>query len=205
MSLLPVNSKFCRGDAFEMLNRLLDRNSINFRLPHPIKLPVFPGLWEKVAHYLKETGRRHPALKNQTIPSILKYKFLQIITAPFIYLCFGPTIALDLIVTLFQRVCFPLYGIPLVVRGDHVIIDRHKLSYLNLTKKINCVYCGYFTGVISYAQEIAGRTEQYWCPVKHAKKLKNSHSQYEKFFAHGDAKAYQENFIKIRTFDEPSS
>ena len=188
-----------------MLNRLLNRNFINFRLPLPIKLPVFPDIWEKVVHYLKETGRRHPALKNQTIPSILKYKLLQIITAPFIYLCFGPTIALDLIVTLFQKVCFPLYGIPLVVRGDHVIIDRHKLSYLNLTKKINCVYCGYFTGVISYAQEIAGRTEQYWCPVKHAKKLKNSHSQYEKFFAHGDAKAYQENFIKIRTFDEPSS
>jgi len=151
VSFLPVNSKFCRGDAFEMLNRILNRNFINFGLPLFRKLPAFPYLREKVVHYIKETGRRHPALKNQTIPSIIKYKLLQIITAPFIYLCFLPTVALDLIVTLFQKVCFPLYGIPLVARGDHVIIDRHKLPYLNLSKKINCVYCGYFTGVISYA------------------------------------------------------
>jgi hypothetical protein len=191
-----------------MLNRILNRNLINFILPVsnlPKNFPGFPNLRNKVEYYLKETGRRHPALKNQTVPSIIKYKALQIITAPFIYLCFIPTIALDLIVTLFQKVCFPLYGIPSVTRADHVIIDRHKLKYLNLSKKINCVYCGYFTGVISYSQEIAGRTEQYWCPIKHAKKLKNSHSQYEKFIAHGDAKAYQENFVKIRTFDEPSS
>ena len=30
-----------------------------------------------------------------------------------------------------------------------------------ISEKFNCVYCGYFTGVISYAQEIAGKTEQY--------------------------------------------
>lgn len=191
-----------------MLNRILNENLINFKSPfaNPSKnFPGFPSLRKKVTHYLKETGRRHPALKNQTIPSILKYKSLQIITAPFIYLCFVPTIAMDLIVTLFQKVCFPLYGIPLVTRGDYVVIDRHKLKYLNLSKKINCVYCGYFTGVIAYAQEIAGRTEQYWCPIKHAKKLKNSHSRYENFFRHGDAGAYHEDFVKIRKFDDPPS
>jgi len=156
---------------------------------------------DKIRYYLKETGRRHPALKNQSLPSILRYKSLQIITAPFIYLCFIPTIAMDLVVSLYQRVCFPLYGIPLVARGDYVIIDRHKLKYLNLAKKFNCVYCGYFTGVISYAQEVAGRTEQYWCPVKHAKKLKNEHSRYKNFATYGDAKEYQENFVKIRNFE----
>ncbi len=191
-----------------MLNKILNRNLINFRVPVssiPRKFSGFLNLRNKVEYYLNETGRRHPALKNPTVPTIIKYKSLQIITAPFIYLCFIPTIALDLIVTLFQKVCFPLYGIPIVSRGDYVIIDRHKLKYLNLSKKINCVYCGYFTGVIAYAQEIAGRTEQYWCPIKHAKKLKNSHSRYEIFFGHGDAKAYQENFIKIRKFDDPLS
>ncbi|MEK9629482.1 MAG: hypothetical protein VW455_10740 [Nitrospinota bacterium] len=87
-------------------------------------------------------------------------------------------------------------------RKDYVVLDRHKLKYLNLAKKFNCVYCGYFTGVISYAQEIAGRTEQYWCPIKHAAKLKSSHKRYSSFMEYGDARAYQENFVKIRVFKE---
>ena len=105
---------------------------------------------------------------------------------------------MDLFITLYQKVCFPLYGIPQVTRSEYVIIDRHKLKYLNLSKKFNCVYCGYFTGVIAYAQEVAGRTEQYWCPVKHAAKLKNPHTQYKNFFDYGDAKGYQEGFVNIR-------
>ena len=70
-----------------------------------------------------------------------------------------------------------LYGMPWVIRKDYVIINRHKLKYLNFSKKFNCVYCGYFTGVIYYAQEIAGRTERYWCPIKHSTILKNSHNE----------------------------
>ena len=83
-----------------------------------------------------------------------------------------------------------------------MIIDRYKLKYLNFSKKFNCVYCGYFTGVISYAQEIAGKTEQYWCPIKHARKLKTSHNHYSKFMDYGDATGYQEKFVKIRNFKE---
>lgn len=192
-----------------MLNRFFNREVFDFKLSD-INLNRFvpnrntdPDFLGKIRHYLKETGRRHPVLKNQSIPSILRYKSLQIITSPFIYLCFIPTIAMDVIVTLYQRVCFPLYGIPIVKRKDYVIIDRHKLKYLNFSKKFNCVYCGYFSGVISYAQEIAGRTEQYWCRIKHAKKLKNSHNRYSNFMEYGDAKGYQDNFVKIREFNEP--
>ena len=95
-----------------------------------------------------------------------------------------------MVLTVYQKICFPLYGIHQVKRKDYVIIDRHKLRYLNFSKKFNCVYCGYFTGVISYAQEIAGKTEQYWCPIKHATKLKNSHNHYSNFMDYDDAKAY---------------
>ncbi|MBC8286611.1 MAG: hypothetical protein H8E42_03960 [Nitrospinae bacterium] len=187
-----------------MLNRILNRDFTSFTRPASLrKFLEDTTLWEKTRHYLKETGRRHPVLKDQSIPSILRYKSLQIVSAPFIYLCFIPTIAMDIVISLYQGVCFPLYGIPLVKRGDYVIIDRHKLKYLNLSKKINCVYCGYFSGVISYAQEVAGRTEQYWCPVKHATKLKNTHSRYENFSDYGDAKGYRDNFVKIRNeFDD---
>jgi len=200
-----------KWEMLEMLNRILKWESINFKLSNMnLNRLVSNSTAEnkflgKVKHYLKDTGRRHPVLINQSIPSILKYKSLQIITSPFIYLCFLPTIVMDAIVTLYQRVCFPLYGIPIVERKDYVIIDRHKLKYLNLAKKFNCVYCGYFSGVISYAQEIAGRTEQYWCPIKHGKKLKNSHNRYSNFMEYGDAKGYQDNFVKIREFNEPEN
>lgn len=33
-------------------------------------------------------------------------------------------------------------------------------------EKVNCVYCSYFNGLMSYLREIAGRTEQYWCPIR---------------------------------------
>jgi hypothetical protein len=159
-----------------LLNRMLNRNFVNYQVGFPDLNSLYdslydPAFFDRIKYYLKVSGSRHPALQSQTVSSILKYKLLQIITAPFIYLCFVPTLAMDLIVTLYQRVCFPLYGIPVVTRGDYVIIDRHKLKYLNLAKRINCVYCGYFSGVIAYVQEVAGRTEQYWCPVKHAAKL----------------------------------
>ena len=39
-----------------------------------------------------------------------------------------------------------------------------------LVKKFNCSYCGYANGVLHYASVIAGRTEQYWCGVKHEKR-----------------------------------
>ena len=83
-----------------------------------------------------------------------------------------------------------------------MIIDGYKLKYLNFSKKFNYIYCGYFTGVISYAQEIAGKTEQYWCPIKHPTKLKTSHNYYSKFMDYGDATGYQEKFVKIRKFKE---
>ena len=193
----------------KMLIELFNRKFINLKFSktntqHCVEKFYFGlGFLEKIKFYLKETGRRHPALKNQSIQEILKYKGLQIITAPFIYLCLLPTIFLDLVVTLYQKICFPLYGIPQIKRKDYVIIDRYKLKYLNFSKKFNCVYCGYFTGVISYAQEIVGKTEQYWCPIKHAIKLKNSHNHYAKFMDYDDTKGYQETFVKIRYFKEP--
>ena len=42
----------------------------------------------------------------------------------------------------------------------------------------------------SNASEIAGRTEQYWCPIKHALRMKTVHSRYQKFFDYGDAEQY---------------
>jgi hypothetical protein len=128
---------------------------------------------------------------------------LNILTVPVIWSCLLPALFMDLVVTLFQMICFPVYSIPKVKRSDYIIIDRQYLSYLNLIEKINCCYCGYFTGLIGYVQEIAGRTEQYWCPIKHAHRTRMSHSRYKNFLDYGDGEGFREKNCTIRKdFDD---
>ncbi len=91
-------------------------------------------------------------------------RVINIISAPFIWRCIVPALLLDLSVSLYQAICFRLYRIPRVRRSRHIVIDRHSLAYLNLVEKINCVYCGYFNGLISYVQEITARTRRVLVP-----------------------------------------
>jgi hypothetical protein len=134
-------------------------------------------------------------LKNSSLKNIL--------SAPVIWVVIIPVVLLDISVTLFQLICFPIYGIPKVKRADYVIFDRQYLSYLNIIEKINCAYCSYFNGIIAYIQEIAARTEQFWCPIKHARNLSTLHSRYQKFIDYGDAKSYRMRKQEIRTqFDD---
>jgi hypothetical protein len=59
--------------------------------------------------------------------------------APFIYGLLGPLAILDGAVSLYQAVCFRLWGIQRVHRSEYLIIDRHKLAYLDGLQKLNCV------------------------------------------------------------------
>ena len=91
----------------------------------------------------------------------------------------------------------------MVKRGDYIVIDRHSLQYLNLIERLNCIYCGYFNGLIAYVQEIAARSEQYWCPLKHARKLSMIHSRYHKFIEYGDGEYYLKKYEELRKdFDD---
>ncbi len=130
-------------------------------------------------------------------------KFSNVATTPVIWLNLLPAVLMDISVSLFQYSCFPIYGIPKVKRSDYVVIDRQYLQYLNPIEKVNCMYCGYFNGVIGYVQEVAARTEHYWCPIKHASKLKTVHSRYHQFSDFGDADHYHQHLSEIRhQFDE---
>ncbi|MBF0195491.1 MAG: hypothetical protein HQL71_13090 [Magnetococcales bacterium] len=113
-----------------------------------------------------------------------------IITAPIIYSVYIPLSLLDLMASIYQAICFPIYGIKKVSRSEYVVIDRHKLSYLSWVEKINCIYCGYGNGVLYYVSEIASKTESYWCPIKHKEKIKGSHERYDSFCEYGDESAY---------------
>ena len=65
---------------------------------------------------------------------------MTIVTAPVIYALLIPIAMLDLFVTVFHWLCFPLDRIPRVCRGDDVVIDRHHLAYLDVVERMNCVY-----------------------------------------------------------------
>ncbi len=121
------------------------------------------GLRESIPHYLLSAEVRN------------------ILSAPFIYVMIVPAVVLDLFLTMFQYTAFPLYGIERVKRGDHIIFDRRFLGYLNWIEKANCLYCSYVNGLFSYATEIGGRTERYWCPIKYAIKLEQTHRHYADF------------------------
>lgn len=121
-----------------------------------------------------------------------------VLTAPLVYLGWIPFMLLDLFVTCYQLICFPIYRIPKVVRGDYLVFDRADLPYLNIIEKFNCLYCSYGNGVAGYAREIAARTEQYWCPIKHARRLKDAHRNYHNFYEHGDGEAYRQGLVRLR-------
>ena len=125
-------------------------------------------------------------------------RIAHILSAPVIYSLFFPFLLVDLSVTIYQQICFRIYRIPLVKRDDFVLIDRHHLAYLNPIEKFNCVYCGYVNGVIEYVREVAGRTEQYWCPIKHAARTPDPHRFSQRFSDYGDAEAYRRRIQKLR-------
>lgn len=146
----------------------------------------------------REVKRQHRRIATKISRYLKDADILNILTIPFIWACLPPALLLDGTVSLFQAVCFPIYKIPKVKRSSYIVIDRYALSYLNGIEKLNCVYCGYFNGLIAYIHEIAGRTEQYWCPIKHARRTSGFHSRYSKFLEYGDAEGYRREIEKVR-------
>ncbi len=134
--------------------------------------------------------------------SLIEYisgaKPFHVLTAPVIYSMIIPAVIMDIFVTVYQAVCFPAYGIDRVKRDDYIIIDRHKLPYLNILQKLNCIYCGYFNGLIGYVREISSRTEQYWCPIRHSRLPKGVHERYLNFIEYGDGKDIKEEIKRLR-------
>lgn len=129
---------------------------------------------------------------------LFRSRFLVVLSAPVIYAVALPLLLLDLFVTIYQAICFPIYRIPKVRRADFLVFDREDLPYLNLIEKLNCFYCSYGNGVIAYAREVAARTEQYWCPIKHARRLRAPHERYPQFFDYGDAEAFRQGLERLR-------
>lgn len=141
---------------------------------------------------------RHRQLAKSWSRYLREAKFFSIITAPVIWFCVVPVLFLHLVAEVYQFICFPVYGIPKVRRQDYLVMDRRRLRYLNPLERFNCGYCEYVNGLLAYVQEIAGRTEQFWCPIKHALNLKTRHSRYQHFLDYGDAEQYRQRIEQVR-------
>ena len=146
----------------------------------------------------QEVARRHRQMATRLRSYLAHSSLLTVLTAPVIYSLILPLTLLDLFVSLYQAICFRVYRIPRVSRSDYVVVDRHHLQYLNAIERINCLYCGYGNGVLAYAVEVAARTEQYWCPIKHARRLPAPHPHYHRFLPYGDAEHYTSELERLR-------
>jgi len=153
---------------------------------------------KKRIRFAEEVARQQRRLKTGLFRYLIEARPLNILTAPVIYAGFIPFMALDLFLFIYQTICFPVYGIPKVKRADYLIFDREDLPYLNIIEKFNCFYCSYGNGLAAYAREISARTEQYWCPIKHARRIKAAHDRYPRFFEFGDAESFSKGLERLR-------
>jgi hypothetical protein len=145
-----------------------------------------------------EVLRLHREIKVGLARYIREAKPLVVLTAPVIYSMIVPIFLLDVAVMAYQAICFPAYGIPKVSRRDYLVFDRHHLAYLNALEKINCGYCSYANGAVAFMREVASRTEIYWCPIKHARRVLGPHPHYHGFADFGDAEGYRAKLAQLK-------
>jgi len=153
---------------------------------------------ERRARFSEEVAELQRASKVGLVRYVTGASLLSWLVAPVIYSGIVPMVLLDLFLGVYQAICFPVYRITKVKRSEYVILDRGDLPYLNALEKVNCAYCGYANGLMAYARETAARTEQYFCPIKHARRILAAHDHYPNFFEYGDAESYRHGLERLR-------
>lgn len=153
---------------------------------------------ETRVRFEQEVLEQQRRFKTGVLAYLLTTNWLTLLTAPVIYALIVPILFLDVSITVYQHICFRAYGLPRVKRGNYFVFDRAHLAYLNLIEKVNCAYCSYGNGVMAYGREVVARTEQYWCPIKHARKIMSAHPYYTGFVDFGDAQSYKDQLEELR-------
>lgn len=159
---------------------------------------VFFHMKDKRVEFEQSIKATHRKLKRNFFRWLITDRPQNLITGPIIYSMIIPLLITDLFVSFYQFTCFPIYGIKKVRRADYIIFDRQQLNYLNFIEKFHCTYCAYGSGMIAYISEIIARTEQYFCPIKHARKILGTHARYTRFLDYGDAKDYEARLEEYR-------
>jgi hypothetical protein len=157
---------------------------------HEQESKIFFEIKGKRVEFESSVKAAHDKLKTNFFRWLVTNRPQNLITGPIIYAMVVPLLMLDLCVSLYQWICFPVYGVLKVKRSDYIVFDRHQLHYLNFIEKFHCTYCEYGNGLMGYMTEILARTEEYFCPIKHARKVLGTHARYQRFLDYGDAADY---------------
>jgi hypothetical protein len=165
---------------------------------HEQESRMFFSIKGKRVEFERSVKAAHRKLKKNVFKWLVTNRPQNLITGPIIYGMVLPMLLIDLLVTLYQWTCFPIYGITKVRRKDYIVFDRHHLGYLNFIEKFHCTYCEYGNGLMSYMAEILARTEEYFCPIKHAHKILGTHKRYNQFLDYGDAADYEKKLEEFR-------
>lgn len=168
------------NDLREEYDRLLEKYGFSFQ--------------EKKVIFLEEFRKKNKKFRIPLWRPITSTNFRQLLAVPFILGMIIPAVILDIGITIYQAIAFPLYRIPKVKRSDYIIYERRFLDYLNLQHKLQCLYCSYVNGLFAYAVEIAARTERYWCPLKAAHKPVFSHGWYKDFADYWNPEEWKDKF-----------
>lgn len=159
---------------------------------------IFFQIKGKRVEFEKSVVETHLKLKTNFFRWLVTDRPQNLLTGPIIYSMIIPLLITDFFISFYQITCFPIYGIKKVRRADYIIFDRQHLNYLNFIEKFHCTYCAYGTGMIAYISEIVARTEQYFCPIKHARKIIGTHSRYQQFLDYGAAENYDAKLEQYR-------
>ncbi len=165
---------------------------------HEQETRIFFQIDGKRVEFERTMKATHRRLRCGILRWIITDRPQNFLTGPVIYSLIIPMVVLDVFVTIYQALCFPVYGIGKVQRGDYIVIDRQQLGYLNWFERFHCTYCAYANGLVAYAAEITARTEQYFCPIKHARKILGTHARYTSFLDYGDAADYHRKLEQFR-------
>lgn len=165
---------------------------------HEQESKMFFQIRGKRVEFESSVKAAHRKLKQNFFHWLVTNRPQNLITGPIIYGMIVPLLMLDLCVSVYQWVCFPIYGVKKVKRSDYLVFDRRHLGYLNFIEKFHCTYCEYGNGLMSYMAEILARTEEYFCPIKHAHKILGTHARYNRFMDYGDAADYEARLEQFR-------
>ena len=186
----------------DRINQILSRMAVledELRIAvHDQESRMFFKIDGKRVKFERSVKEAHRKLKTGFFRWLVTDRPQNLITGPLIYGMAIPLLMLDLCVSFYQWACFPIYGIKKVRRADYLVFDRRHLGYLNFIEKFHCTYCEYGNGLMSYMAEILARTEQYFCPIKHARKILGTHGRYNRFLSYGDGENYEARLEEYR-------
>ena len=165
---------------------------------HEQETKMFFQIRGKRVEFEQSVKAAHQKLKQNFFRWLVTNRPQNLITGPIIYAMVFPLMMLDFFVSFYQFTCFPIYGINKVRRTDYIVFDRQHLAYLNFIEKFHCTYCAYGSGLMGYMGEIIARTEEYFCPIKHAHRILGTHSRYNRFLDYGDAADYEARLEEFR-------